>query len=61
MANIDTLQEDIGHWNNSQIYLNEKSNITNILFEIGSNFYIVSSNIPKKELVEIINQMEEYK
>ncbi len=61
LGNIDTLQEDIGHWNNSQIYLNEKSNITNILFEIGSNFYIVSSNIPKKELVEIINQMEEYK
>ncbi len=61
LGNIDILQEDICYWNNAQIYLNEKSNITNILFEIGSNFYIVNSNIPKKELVEIINQMEEYK
>lgn len=54
-------QDDFCRWNNAHIYFNRRANITNILFEIGSDFYSLSSNIPKEELIEIVNQMEVYK
>lgn len=60
-GNNDILQDDFCCWNNARIYLNEKTNITTIIFEIESNFYFISSNIPKEELIEIVNHMEEYK
>lgn len=55
------LQDEVCRWNNTHIYFNKRSKITNIFFEIGSDFYSVTSNIPMEELIEIINQMEEYK
>ncbi len=55
------LQDEVCRWNNTHIYFNKQTKITNILFEIGSDFYSVSSNIPMEELIEIVNQMEEYK
>lgn len=61
LGDSDISQDEFCRWNNAHIYFNERANITNVLFEIGSNFYSLSSNIPKEELIEIVNQMEEYK
>lgn len=61
LGDSDISKDEVCRWNNSHIYFNERANITNILFEIGSVFYSVSSNIPMEELIEIVNQMEEYK
>lgn len=61
LGNSDTLQDDICKWNNSQVYYNEITKVTNIIFEINTELYIVFSNIPKKELINIVNNMEVYK
>ena len=61
LGDSDILQDEFCHWNNAHIYFNKQAKITNIFFEIGSDFYSVSSNIPIEELIEIVNQMEVYK
>lgn len=61
LGDDDLLQNDICIWNNSQIYYNKVTGVTNIIFEIDNVLYITLSNIPKNKLIEIINQMEVYK
>ncbi len=61
LGDSNILKDEFCCWNNAHIYFNEQTKITNILFEIGSDFYSVTSNIPIEELIEIVNQMEVYK
>lgn len=60
LGNNDILQDDICIWNNSQIYYNEVTKVTNLIFEIDDNLYVAFGNIPKDELIQIVNRMEEY-
>lgn len=61
LGDKDILQDDMCRWENSQVYYNEATQTTTIIFEIDLNYYVLISNMPKEEVLHIVNQMEEYK
>lgn len=61
LGDHDILQETTCKWSNSYIYYNSDTNMTSILFEIESNYYVIVSNMEINELLAIVNEMEEYK